>query len=79
MPGIERKPPRDYDEIPFRREWGCPYTKNRTPWCFGLCIPNDGIGACGRIAPHSLIGRTERAIMRYKEAQAAASRKSATE
>ena len=66
MSGISRKPSRDYADIPFRREWGCPQTKNRTPWCFGFCIPEDGLGDCGRIAPHSLIGRTDGAILRYK-------------
>lgn len=49
----------------FRREWGCPRTKNRTPWCFGMCTPVDGKGECGRIAPHSLRGRTDKAIYHY--------------
>jgi len=54
----------------FHREWGCPLTKNRTPWCFGMCEPVDGHGICGRIAPHSLVGRTDGAIARYLERQA---------
>lgn len=58
----------------FRREWGCPLTKNRSPWCFRLCIPVAGHGECGRIAPHSLVGRTERAILLYKAEQEAAQR-----
>jgi len=34
---------------------GCPLTKNRSAWCFRLCIPDTlGSGRCGRIAPHSL-------------------------
>lgn len=46
----------------FHREWGCPLTKNRTPWCFRVCAPKDGMGPCGRLAPHSLTGRTDDAI-----------------
>lgn len=42
---------------------GCPFTRNRTPWCFRLCSPDDeGHGHCGRIAPHGLKGRTQLSI-----------------
>lgn len=41
---------------------GCPLTKSRTQRCFQLCKPVDGIGPCGRVAPHSLLGRTQKAI-----------------
>jgi hypothetical protein len=34
--------------------------------CRGLCEPIMGIGACGRLAPHALIGRTQRAIQSYR-------------
>jgi hypothetical protein len=48
-----------------RKDWGCPMTKNRSNWCHAWCIPKDGIGDCGRIAPHALMGRTQRAIQEY--------------
>jgi hypothetical protein len=31
----------------------------------GLCTPVDGHGNCGRLAPHQLVGRTQKAIARY--------------
>lgn len=65
MSGINLKKVKSSGEIPWRKEWGCPMTKNRSGWCFGMCVPHDGEGACGRIAPHSLIGRTDRALIRY--------------
>ena len=47
---------------------GCPLTLNRTPWCYGLCIPDDEKkGFCGRVSPHALKGRTSSAIERYKK------------
>ena len=46
---------------------GCPLTKSRTAWCFRLCEPDlDGKGQCGRVAPHSLKGRTQLAIAEHK-------------
>jgi hypothetical protein len=45
-----------------RKEWGCPRTRNRSNWCHAWCVPHDGIGDCGRVAPHALMGRTQRAI-----------------
>ena len=45
---------------------GCPLTRNSTAWCFRLCTPDEeGNGRCGRIAPHSLKGRTQLSIERY--------------
>lgn len=41
---------------------GCPLTNNRSSWCNAFCVPVQGLGACGRIAPHALRGRTQRAI-----------------
>lgn len=63
MPIRRRIPKRNRKR--FRRAWGCPLTKNRTPWCFRVCIPRDGAGPCGRLAPHSLTGRTDDAIRRH--------------
>ena len=48
-----------------RRRVGCPLTKNRSAWCYRLCAPVDGLGACGRVAPHALRGRTDLAIEKY--------------
>jgi hypothetical protein len=44
---------------------GCPLVRNRATWCMGLCTPVDGQGTCGRVAPHGLRGRTQRAIARF--------------
>ena len=46
---------------------GCPLTNNRSSWCNAFCAPVHGHGACGRIAPHALRGRTQRAIDSYKQ------------
>lgn len=64
---IQRKDPNP-DTRRFRREWGCPLTKNRTPWCFAMCTPIEGMGFCGRIAPHTLVGRTKLAILKHEAA-----------
>ncbi|MBC8871697.1 MAG: PaaI family thioesterase [Planctomycetes bacterium] len=49
---------------------GCPLTRNRTAWCFRLCDPDvEGNGRCGRIAPHSLKGRTQLSIENYEKKQ----------
>ena len=37
--------------------------------CRGLCEPIDGIGSCGRLAPHAMMGRTQRAILNHRLAQ----------
>jgi hypothetical protein len=47
---------------------GCPLTRNRSPWCFRLCEPDkQNFGHCGRIAPHSLKSKIQRAIEKYDE------------
>jgi len=48
-----------------RGTWGCPLTRSRTNWCYRMCVPVNGLGVCGRIAPHTLRGRTDLAIERY--------------
>jgi acyl-coenzyme A thioesterase PaaI-like protein len=49
---------------------GCPLTRNHTAWCFRMCTPDeDGNGRCGRIAPHSLKGRTQLSVERYVKKQ----------
>lgn len=48
-----------------RGNWGCPLTRSRTNWCYRMCVPVNGLGLCGRIAPHTLRGRTDLAIERY--------------
>jgi hypothetical protein len=50
---------------------GCPLTRNRTPWCFRLCIPDrNGYGECGRIAPHGFKSRIQLGIERHKAKKA---------
>ncbi len=48
---------------------GCPLTNNRSSWCNAFCVPVKGYGACGRIAPHALRGRTQRAIDTFKQSK----------
>ncbi len=70
MSTITLKPRSERKTPAWRREWGCPRTKNRTPWCFGTCTPKKGVGECGRIAPHGLLGRTDLALLGWKARQA---------
>ena len=51
-----RKPMREYTVL------HCVAARNQVGWCRGLCSPVDGHGPCGRVAPHALVGRTQRAI-----------------
>ena len=44
----------------------CPHNGHQVGWCRSLCEPIDGHGDCGRVAPHSLVGRTQAAIAGYK-------------
>ncbi|NCO43395.1 MAG: hypothetical protein COZ06_28850 [Armatimonadetes bacterium CG_4_10_14_3_um_filter_66_18] len=47
---------------------GCPLTRNRSPWCFRLCGPDaEGKGRCGRLAPHTLKGRTQLSIEKHNK------------
>jgi hypothetical protein len=59
---------------------GCPMVRNRASWCMKLCVPVDGHGACGRLAPHNMMGRTQKAIARYNAlAQSGTKRSDGTE
>jgi hypothetical protein len=44
----------------------CVMARGQVGWCRGLCTPMDGLGPCGRVAPHALLGRTQSAIARSK-------------
>ena len=47
---------------------GCPLTRNRSAWCYRLCVPDaKGHGRCGRIAPHSLKSAVQLAIERHNK------------
>lgn len=49
---------------------GCPLTRNRSAWCFRICVPDrKGLGRCGRVAPHGLRGRTQLAIAGWQRKQ----------
>jgi len=59
---VDRKTP--------RKDWGCPLTKSRSTWCHAHCVPSaDGLGECGRLAAHAMLGRTQMAILAHKERQ----------
>jgi hypothetical protein len=44
----------------------CPKAGHQVGWCRGLCEPIGNRGLCGRVAPHSLQGRTQQAIAAYQ-------------
>lgn len=50
--------------LPVYRSLPCPYNGRQVSFCRGLCVPSAGLGACGRLAPHALRGRTQLAIAR---------------
>jgi len=50
----------------------CPYNGHQVGACRQLCEPTDGVGACGRPAPHGLVGRTQLAIARFNAGRAIA-------
>ncbi len=48
--------------LPPFRYITCPANGHQVSWCRGLCRPIKGIGYCGRVAPHAMVDRTQRAI-----------------
>jgi hypothetical protein len=47
---------------------GCPWTRHHTRRCLRICRPNEaGHGSCGRIAPHSVKGSIQQAILDYQK------------
>jgi hypothetical protein len=52
---------------PPYRTLRCPMVGHQATWCRFLCKPINGIGLCGRTAPHALRSRFQRAIQKYKE------------
>lgn len=60
---------RKNNKVPEYRHLGCPHTKNHSLWCFHLCVPKNGIGECGRLAPHGVLGKTREAILRHRQEQ----------
>ena len=57
--------------VPEYTSRGCPLTKSHTARCHRVCTPVGGIGFCGRIAPHALLGRTQQAILSHRHRQTA--------
>lgn len=37
----------------YKKEYGCPLTKSRSNWCYGLCV---------KIAPYSLMSRAQKQL-----------------
>lgn len=68
---------RERTRVPEYTVLGCPLTKSHALWCHGLCVPKEGIGVCGRIAPHTVAGKTQMAILKYKIKEREAQRGSA--
>ena len=48
----------------------------RAAWCRYLCDPIQGRGSCGRLAPHAMLGKTQKAILRHKKRASQAARSS---
>jgi hypothetical protein len=61
---------RNRTRVPEYTCLGCPMTKSRSLWCHRLCVPKEGIGFCGRVAPHAVVGKTAEAILNYNIKQA---------
>ena len=45
----------------------CPMVRYRAAWCRYLCDPLEGRGACGRLAPHSMLGKSQAAIITFRD------------
>ncbi|MFC1575323.1 hypothetical protein ACFL5A_01585 [Gemmatimonadota bacterium] len=60
---------RERTRVPEYTCLGCPMTKSRSLWCHRMCVPKNGLGVCGRVAPHAVVGKTAEAILRYKTRQ----------
>ncbi len=67
--GLLKKKKKKSRKKPVRlREWSvlrCPLNGHQVGPCRQLCTPNEGLGQCGRDAPHGLVGRTQAAIRAY--------------
>jgi hypothetical protein len=72
----KRRTVKRHRRIPEYTVLGCPLTKSHALWCHGFCVPEDGIGLCGRVAPHSTTGRTQVALLKYKIREQKAQRSS---
>ena len=65
---INKRANKKLKKLPQYTTRGCPLTKNDSKWCFALCEHDyKGMGICGRVAPHSVEGRTQMAIRKYNE------------
>jgi hypothetical protein len=57
-----KKPLKEYTYL------GCSLTRNRSAWCFALCLPDaEGKGHCGRLAPHGMKSRIQLSIEDYNK------------
>lgn len=55
-------------QLPEYTSRGCTLTKNNSKWCFRICEPDsEGIGHCGRIAPHSIESYLQKCIRQHNE------------
>lgn len=53
-------------KLPEYRTIGCTRTKNQSKWCNRMCVPIDGMGECGRFAPHAMKSNLQKAIAAHK-------------
>ena len=47
----------------------CKMNGHQVGWCHKLCSPVDGVGLCGRQAPHAVKSLAQIAIANYKRSQ----------
>jgi hypothetical protein len=45
----------------------CPFNGHQVSWCRQLCEPIEDHGYCGRLAPHTMVGKTQVAIASYRD------------
>ncbi len=67
-----RRAQRPRRRLPQYTTLRCVVAGHQVTWCKGLCAPVEGLGACGRLAPHSLKSHTQLAIAAYKRENEAA-------
>ena len=49
----------------------CPHVRYQATWCRRMCVPVEGMGQCGRMAPHGMKDKIQRAIARRLAEEAA--------
>lgn len=70
---LRPKSQRKTKRLPEYRFLTCPMNGHQVCFCRGLCEPVDNRGQCGRFIPQGLVGRTQAAIAKQRQAQSISS------